>query len=244
MQKPTLVLVHGYLGSSLQWRQQVDFFSDSFWVITPDLPGFGLNSTLESPETIRGYAMYVLGLLDKAGIHSFHLLGHSMGGMIAQEIVSCVPDRVEKLILYGTGACGKMPGRFETIQVSKTRLNTHGVRHCARRICASWFVHGVDSPAYYDTLRIAEQTSLHAAIAGLMAIEQWCGRDQLEKIKSKTMILWGQGDQSYRWATTKELHDKITGATLCQVAACSHAVHLENPQLFNSMVLTFLNTVA
>jgi len=60
MQKPTLVLVHGYLGSSLQWRKQVHFFSDSFWVITPDLPGFGLNNTLESPETIRGYARYVL----------------------------------------------------------------------------------------------------------------------------------------------------------------------------------------
>jgi len=111
-----------------------------------------------SPETIRGYARYVLGILDKADVHSFHLLGHSMGGMIAQEIVSCAPDRVEKLILYGTGACGTMPGRFETIQASKARLNAHGVTHCARRICASWFVQGVDSSAYYETVRMAEQT--------------------------------------------------------------------------------------
>ena len=243
MQKPALVLVHGYLGSSLQWRKQVDFLSDSFRVITPDLPGFGLNRTLESPETISGYARYVLALVDKADIHTFHLLGHSMGGMIAQEIVSWVPDRVEKLILYGTGACGTMPGRFETIQVSKTRLNTHGVKHCARRISASWFVQGVDSPAYRDTLCMAEQASLHAAVAGLTAMEQWCGRDHLGKITSKTMILWGQEDRSYRWPTTKELYDKIAGATLCQVAACSHAVHLENPQLFNSMVSTFLNAV-
>jgi len=105
-------------------------------VIRPDLPGYGRNSKLQSPETIQDYALYVLAELDKENIHTFHSLGHSMGGMIAQEIVLRAPERVKKLILYATGPVGSIPGRFESIQVSRQLLQEHGVDKSARRISA------------------------------------------------------------------------------------------------------------
>jgi len=136
MSKPFLVLLHGYLGGGAQWNGQLQSFSEHFHVILPDLPGYGRNSKLQSPETIQDYALYVLAELDKENIHTFHSLGHSMGGMIAQEIVLRAPERVKKLILYATGPVGSIPGRFESIQVSRQLLQEHGVDKSARRISA------------------------------------------------------------------------------------------------------------
>lgn len=240
--KPPLVFVHGYLGGSLQWSAQVAAFSKYFNVITPDLPGYGLNNTLQSPETIGGYAEYVLDELDKQGIDSFHLLGHSMGGMIVQEMVARAPARVNKLILYGTGPIGVMPGRFESIEESKQRLINEGVESSARRISAKWFVGGADSDVYQGCADIAVQASAQAADAGLSAMQAWSGREALAKIASSTLVLWGDQDKSYLWALPEELWQKIPAASLSVVAGCSHAVHLEKPELFNIILIDFLRT--
>lgn len=240
-QKPTLVFVHGYLGGSLQWSDQVEAFSEHFNVVTPDLPGYGLNNSLQSPDTIGGYAEYVLKELDQQSIDSFHLLGHSMGGMIVQEMVARAPARVNKLILYGTGPIGVMPGRFESIEESKKRLISEGVESSARRISAKWFVDGADSHAYQGCADIAVLASAQAAAAGLSAMEAWSGRDALTKVASETLVLWGDRDKSYLWPLPEELWQKIPDASLSVVAGCSHAVHLEKPELFNAILLDFVS---
>jgi 2-hydroxy-6-oxonona-2,4-dienedioate hydrolase len=239
---PALVFVHGYLGGSLQWRAQVADFSEHFNVITPDLPGYGLNNTLKSPETIAGYAAYVLDELDKQGIDRFYLLGHSMGGMIVQEIIALAPERVNKLILYGTGPLGVMPGRFESIDVSKQRLIDEGVESSARRISAKWFVDGADSSVYPGCADIAVLASYQAAVAGLSAMSSWSGKTALSKIRVPTLVLWGDRDQSYLWAQPEALWKNIPSASLSVVPGCSHAVHLEKPALFNAILRDFLMT--
>ncbi len=240
--KPTLVFVHGYLGGSQQWADQVAAFSEHYHVITPDLPGYGLNNQQQAPETIKGFANYVLDELDKQGIESFHLIGHSMGGMIVQEMISIAPQRVEKLILYGTGPVGIMPGRFESIEESKQRLKNEGIESNARRISAKWFVGGAESFAYQGCADIAVQASSQAAIAGLMAMESWSGESALADITSNTLVLWGDQDKSYLWALPEALWKGIPNAGLSVVSGCSHAVHLEKPELFNTIVLDFLES--
>lgn len=238
--KKSLVFVHGYLGGSQQWNQQVVAFSDDFNVITPGLPGYGLNNKLQAPETIEGFATYVLDELDKQGIEKFHLVGHSMGGMIAQQMVSQAPQRVEKLVLYGTGPVGIMPGRFETIEESKQRLKNEGVESNARRISARWFMQGEECCSYKACADIAVQASPQAALAGLTAMEGWSGTASLAGISSPTLVLWGDRDRSYQWALPEKLWREIPDASLSVVPGCSHAVHLEKPQLFNAILLDFL----
>jgi len=240
MSKPFLVLVHGYLGACTQWCGQMDAFSERFKVIRLDLPGYGENSHLESPVTIGGYAMYILAELDKQRIRTFHLLGHSMGGMIAQEIVARAPERVNMLILYATGPVGTIPGRFESIQESRQILQEQGVYKSARRIAAKWFVQHSNAPAYEACANIAIQTSLQAALAGLSAMQTWNGRHNLHNITSKTMVLWGEYDTTYLWPLQDELCQGIGTARLYVFAKCAHAVHLEKQDLFNNTVLEFL----
>ena len=131
-------MVHGFMGGSAQWNDQTKALGEHFEIITLDLPGFGLNSDLPAISGIGDFAAWVVAQLHDRKVSRFNLLGHSMGGMIAQEIASRVPDQVEKLILYATGAVGVLPGRFETIAESKARTQTEGARATARRIAASW----------------------------------------------------------------------------------------------------------
>ena len=124
----SLVFVHGYLGGSKQWAEQVATFSPFFDVITPDLPGYGCNRALPAPDTIGDFADYVLEQVRDRGVERFDLVGHSMGGMIVQEMVARAPERVARLVLYGTGPVGLLPGRFETIAESKRRVVADGGR--------------------------------------------------------------------------------------------------------------------
>ncbi|MGB5706508.1 MAG: alpha/beta hydrolase [Arenicellales bacterium] len=236
----SLVFVHGYLGGSAQWAGQVETFANYFQVITPDLPGFGLNSVKEAPVTIRDFATYVLDELDNKGIDRFHLVGHSMGGMIVQEMVALSPERVDKLVLYGTGPLGSLPGRFETLSDSKRKVSEEGVEATGRRIAATWFLHGEVAEGYQVCADLAVKTSTQAAIAGLSAMETWSGVASLSKIPCSTLILWGDQDRAYQWSQPEQLLREIDDARLAVIPGCSHAVHLEKPGIFNATLLDFL----
>lgn len=235
-----LVFVHGYLGGSAQWADQVETFSKHFRVVTPDLPGFGLKSTEKAPETIREFATYVLNQLDQKGIDRFYLVGHSMGGMIAQEMVALSPERVDKLVLYGTGPVGSMPGRFETLNDSKRKVTEDGVEATGRRIAATWFLHGEEAEGYRVCADLAVKVRLQAAIAGLSAMETWSGVASLSQIPCSTLVLWGDQDRAYQWSQPEQLWKEIGNARLAVIPGCSHAVHLEKPHIFNATLLDFL----
>ena len=81
-----LVLVHGFLGSSDMWGPQIEHFKNDFRVIAPALPGFGKSNAINSCDSIECMAKAILNLLQKKEIKNFNLIGHSMGGMIVQEM--------------------------------------------------------------------------------------------------------------------------------------------------------------
>ena len=83
---PALVLVHGFLGGSSTWHGQIRRFGPTRDVIAPDLAGFGASRMAMAPDSIEGHARLVIDLVDSLGVEAFELLGHSMGGMVAQKI--------------------------------------------------------------------------------------------------------------------------------------------------------------
>jgi pimeloyl-ACP methyl ester carboxylesterase len=236
----TIVFVHGYLGGGSQWAEQKAAFGNRFQVITPDLPGYGGDNQSITPESIRGLAMNVFQQLDILGVHRFHLVGHSMGGMIVQEMVALAPERIEKLVLYGTGPLGLMPGRFETIDESRRAVSEQGVEPTGRRIAATWFMQGESGRGYDVCADLAVKATEQAALAGLTAMEDWSGAEALAVIKSPTLVLWGDGDRAYLWPQPEQLWNSIENALLAVIPGCAHAVHLEKPHLFNATLEDFL----
>lgn len=235
-----LVLVHGYLGGSRQWLDQMSALAPDHEVIAPDLPGFGTAAALPGPDTIAGFASAVTDCLDRLGIGRFALLGHSMGGMIVQEIAARHGDRVERLVLYGTGPLGRMPDRFEPLETSMQRLAAEGVAATADRISATWFRDGDRAAAYTLARDIGRMASPQAARGALAAMRDWDGRAALAALRMPCRIIWGDRDRSYLWPQVQALWQGIAGAQLGVVPAASHAVHLEKPEIFNAMLRDFL----
>lgn len=230
---PTLVLVHGYLGGAAQWEAEIARYSANYDVIAPDLPGFGAAADRPGCDRIEGFAQAVIDLLDQLGVDRFILLGHSMGGMIAQEMAAHNAARVIRLVLYGTGPLGAMPDRFEPIDVSRQRLLEEGVAKTAQRIGATWFCTGEDAPGFPAIRDIGAQASVQAAGAALNAMAQWDGRPALNKLTMPTLVVWGDSDRSYRWQQVESLWRNLANGELAVIPGAAHAAHLEKPKLFH-----------
>ena len=237
-----LVLVHGFMGGKDQWQAQAPL-GDTRQLIALDLPGFGQNAALPPIDSITGFARWMLDQLTALNVQRFDLLGHSMGGMIVQEMIRLAPDRIGKLVLYGTGAVGVLPGRFEPIETSMERAKAEGAEATARRIAATWFREREAAAPYPACADIAALSGLPAILAGLNAMKDWSGTDALPNIASETLVLWGDGDRTYPWSQTQLLWETIRDSQLGVVPHCAHAVHMERPALFNALVNDFLDNV-
>ena len=235
-----LVLVHGFLGSTSMWGPQINFFKDNFRVIAPALPGFGNSSAIESCNSIECMAKAILNLLEKKEIEKFNLLGHSMGGMIVQEMAKIAGDKILKLICYGTGPRGNIPGRFETIDQSRENLKINGLKDTAYRIAKTWFIEKEKAKYFYLCEEAGKQTSVEAVDNGLIAMKNWEGVKNLKYIKNKTLIVWGDQDKAYNFNQVEILNDNMPDSYLKIIKGCSHNVHLEKPDEFNAVVEEFL----
>ena len=235
-----LVLVHGFLGSSDMWEPQINFFKDNFRVIAPALPGFGNSSNINSCNSIECMAKTILDLLEKKEIKNFNLLGHSMGGMIVQEMAKIAGEKILKLICYGTGPRGNIPGRFETIDQSRKKLRINGLKDTAYRIAKTWFKEEEKAKYFYLCEEAGKQTSIEAMDNGLVAMKNWDGVENLKNIKNETLIVWGDQDKAYNFNQVETLNSSIPNCDLKIIRGCSHNVHLENPDEFNTVVEKFL----
>lgn len=235
-----LVLVHGFMGGSAQWVGYVDGLAEHLDILAVDLPGFGANAHLPPVDSIGGYADWVVDYLREAGVKQYHLLGHSMGGMIAQEIAMRDQDRIDRLVLYATGAIGVLPGRFETIEESKRRAARDGAARTARRISATWFLEGADAAGFEDCAAVAARATLAAITTGLDAMQAWSGEHNLNRIEKETLVMWGDCDRTYPWAQIQLLWTQIPNASLAVLPGCAHAAHAEKPDLFSYLLADFL----
>jgi len=236
-----LVLVHGFLGSSEMWILQKKYFSKFYRVLAPAIPGFGESSNIKSYNSINEMAKIILISLESKGIKKFNLLGHSMGGMIAQEIIKIDEKKINKLICYSTGSLGNMPGRFETIDKSIENLKIVGLKKTANKISKTWFLEGEKAKYYYLCDNAIKHTTQKAAENSLLAMKKWNGFENLPNIKKETLIIWGDKDRSYNFDQVKKLEKNIYKSKLVIFKNCAHNVHLENSDKFNETIKNFLS---
>ena len=235
------VLVHGYLGSSEMWCFQKDYFSKNFRVIVPALPGFGESHKAPSLNSINDMAKFVLEVIEEKKINKFHLIGHSMGGMIVQEIAKIAGDKIEKLICFATSSIGEIPGRFETMDESIRRLKEEGIDELKSRIPPKWFVKGNKDKNYFFCENAVTNISEETASNALQAMKQWNGFENLKNIKNQTLIVWGDKDTAYNLEQVETLNKNIPNNELKIINGCSHNAHLEEPEKINHIIDEFLS---
>ena len=235
------VLVHGYLGSSEMWTFQKEFFSKGYRVIVPALPGFGESHNVKSLDSINKMAKKIIDILDQKKIDKFNLIGHSMGGMIVQEITKLIGDRVNKLICFATGSIGDIPGRFESMDETRKKLKKEGAQISFSRVPTKWFVKGDKDKNYFLCENAVKNVSLETADNALLAMKNWRGKENLKNIKNDTLIIWGDKDTSYNFDQVDTLNKNIQNSRLEIFKDCAHNVHLEQPDQFNDLVKEFIS---
>ena len=235
------VFVHGFLGSSEMWSLQKDYFKSKFRIISPSLPGFGESHKAPSLNSINDMANFVLQVIEEKEINKFHLIGHSMGGMIVQEIAKIAGDKIEKLICFATSSIGEIPGRFETMDESIRRLNDEGINELKNRIPPKWFVKGKKDKNYFFCENAVTHISEETASNALHAMKKWNRFENLKNIKNQTLIIWGDQDTAYNLEQVETLNKNIPNSQLKIINGCSHNAHLEEPDKINQIIEEFLS---
>lgn len=237
---PPLMLQHGFLGGSGYWTPQLPTFGRHFSLIVPDFPGFAGSGAMEAPATVEGFAAALVGLLDELNVERTALVGHSMGGMVALQTALDYPDRIERLVLYGSACTGNLPKRFETVETSIARLEGEGVESSADRIVPTWFVEGEVAPMFAMCRDAGRGAKTESAVRALRALSQWDVGERLGELSLPVLAICGDRDRSTAPDQSYRLWAGIANSQLCVVPGCAHNVHLERPELFTAIVLEFL----
>jgi pimeloyl-ACP methyl ester carboxylesterase len=244
-----LVMIQGFAGNNQAWFFQTPVFRKYYKVIIFDNRGIGRTDKSSEPYTIRTMADDVIGLLDYLAIDKAHILGLSLGGVVAQEIAISYPERVIKLVLGSTFA-----GR-EVKDVHPEMMDALGVREGStdvdisnidfRKLMNFMVSAAFNKRLYRMVLVPLSKYSLRSVDPEgyLRQMESVAGHDTLDRlhlIKSPTLVMTGTGDRLVLHSMSDLIASRIRNARLVKVKGGSHAFFMEMRGRFNKEVLDFL----
>jgi pimeloyl-ACP methyl ester carboxylesterase len=189
------------------------------------------------------------GLLDELGITRVHLLGYSMGGAIAQELVRQFPERVSSLILCAT-MCGGPRAIYAKPSIVSVMRDLEGLspEEAARRIWKVTYSRGYleRHPEIAEAQmqrEIALPTPLHAADLQFQAFAEFDGSKALSNIRCPTLVLTGDLDELISPRNSRMMTKLIPGATLTIIPGCGHRVMWEASDECASSISEFIAAV-
>ena len=211
-----------------------------------------------SLSTGIGWTGYAAELLDRVGVQRAHVVGVSMGGMIAQELALRHPERVRGLVLACTyakpdagverqmesslAAFGGSRGPNGEIQVDLSKLDPMMFfQHLLPTVFNQQFIM-TELPKLMQVFAGALQYGfdMNAILAQVVATQTHDSVARLGQIKSPTLVLTGDSDLLIPPVCSDVLAERIPGARLTKIPGGSHGFNFETPELFNKAVLDFL----
>lgn len=238
-----LVMISG-LGSTGDWKYQSPAFKRHYRVVTFDNRGVGKSDKPAGPYTIKMMAEDTVGLMDYLKIEKAHLLGISMGGMIAQEIALNYPERTTKLILGSTFACHDAESNgmtHEMIEAAKLP-----VRKGMNRLLDLAFDRPLFKIIFVPYWKAMCSFLGDSQAAGLEGQKRACLEhdtlSRLSRIKIPTLVIVGAKDKVIKPSSSEVIAKNIPGAKLIKAENGSHTYFMEMGKTFNAEVLNFLKS--
>jgi pimeloyl-ACP methyl ester carboxylesterase len=241
-----LLLVTGFGADHLSWGFQLGAFSAGHRVIAFDNRGAGRSSAPDLPYTTKLMADDAVALMDRLGIESAHVLGVSLGGMIAQEVALAHPARVRSLQLHATAA---RPDRYVLALLENLRTVRGLVgAEAAQRATALWLFAATtfnQRPEFVETMLYAARTQPYPqSDVGFArqgdAIVSHDALDRLGAITCPTLVGVGDEDALAPLRFSREIVRAIPHAELHTIAGAGHVAFWEKPAEFNALCLEFL----
>ena len=244
-----LLCIMGLAADHLAWALQLEAFSARHRTIVFDNRDVGQSSYADGPYAVTDMAADVLGLADALGLDSFHVLGASLGGTVAQHLALAAPERIRTLTLAVTWAGS---GAYAA---EKARLWSQECRLRSREDWLDALLLATVSEAFYENpamVAFVKQVMLanehpQSPDAFERQIHASTAHDLRGKLAGLTMpvhVISGAHDVLIpRWKQ-EELAAEIPGATLTVIERGSHALQLETPEAFNAAVLSWIADAA
>ena len=242
-----LLLIAGLGGHSGSFAPQLPAFSERFRVLRFDNRGAGRTDAPDEPYSMRQMADDSAALLEALGIEKAHVLGVSMGGMIAQEFAINHPDRIDKLVLACTRAKPTGARRLAAELQRATRLADLGPRE-REAYGMPW---GMTATFMQDQRRVDERIELaardpypmqpHAYIRQLEATMAHDTVDRLHEVRAETMVIVGAEDILTPPWESDAIVERIPNASKRLLPRGGHGFTGEYAADFNEAVVDFLS---
>lgn len=244
-----IVLLHGTSASLHTWDGWVESLRGQRRVIRFDLPGFGLTGPdPQGDYSLVAYVRFVGAMLDALGVRTCVLAGNSLGGQIAWETASALPQRVGKLILVDAAG---YPLRSESVPLGFRVARLPGLRLLMEYVLPRGMVESSVRNVYGDPQKVTPalvdryyELALRAgnrqALAQRLALAGYGDTQPIKALKLPTLILWGAKDRLIPLENGKRFASDIAGSRLVVFDGLGHVPHEEDPQQTVAVVKAFL----
>jgi 3-oxoadipate enol-lactonase len=242
---PPIVFLHGVGGDHAAWRPQLLHFASCFRCFAWDMPGYGASPPREM--TFPALAGALAELLDALSLPRVHLVGQSLGGMIAQEFAATHGDRLLSLALIATSpAFGRsdkdwqqkfIDDRIGALERGKTMPEL--ARANVGRIVGS----GSDPAGVEIAIACTANLPVESYKQAIRMIVGFDRRESLANIKVPTLAMAGAVDSVAPAPMMEKMAGRIPGARFVAMPGAGHLINLEQPAAFNAALGGFLDVV-
>ena len=248
---PCVLMIQGVGVAGCGWEPQVAALADRYRTIAFDNRGIGRSSPSDGPLTIERMAADALAIADAEGAERFHLVGHSMGGLIAQHLAVTVRPRVVSLALLCTFGSGKDGARMSPgmmIRALRTRVGTRAMRRSAmlELVMSNRSLQGADrAPMAAELGRtfgrdLADSPPI--LMQQLRAMSNYGATPGLAALADlPTLVVSGRQDLIARPALGRALADAIPGARYVEFPEAAHALPIESAREVNDLLQAHLD---
>ena len=238
-----LVFLHGIGGAARGWRDQMETFGDRYRAIAWDMPGYGGSAPLAA-VSIATLADALQDFLHAVDATRPVLVGHSIGGMIVQQLLATRPDIAAAVVLAQTSpAFGKADGDWQKEFIG-ARLGPLDRGETMVSLAPSLVreLVGDDPDAggialARDCMAAVPEASYRASMLALLGFDQ---RSALKNITVPTLVLSGTKDKNAPAPMMAKMATYIPAATYVELEGVGHLVNLERPKTFNAVLDSFL----
>jgi 3-oxoadipate enol-lactonase len=238
---PSLVFIHGLGSSTRDWERQVAFFSSRYRVVTFDCRGHGRSDKPRGPYGIPMFAEDAAGLIKALGIAPAHIVGLSMGGMIAFQLAVMEPDLVKTMVIVNSGPAMILRTRKEKWMFCKRRLIARflGMRVMGKFLADILLPEPEQEPLRQLLVTRWSENDRRAYLASMKALFGWSVLDKVNTIHCPALIV--TADQDYTPVAAKEAYAAMmTRAEVVVIRKSRHLTPIDQAQAFNEAVAAFL----
>ncbi|WP_245503725.1 alpha/beta fold hydrolase [Rhizobium leguminosarum] len=234
-----LVFVHGFTTTAQFWREQIEAFSSRYRVIRIDLPGHGVSPRPEGRSyTIAAFANDILAVYRALEIDEAILVGLSMGGTVAQTFTLSHPERVLALVLVGATPHGL--GADVNVDNVLKAIDDLGVVKASQNVIERSFGRTAGRDLVEFARQEVTQTPAFVAREAIASLNASDSRANLHDIGVPTLVVVGTEDIITPPGESVVLAEGIPESRLEVIADAGHFPMLEQPQVFNHVLESFL----